>query len=532
MRTALLSVYDKTGIAEFAEGLAGRGWALLSSGGTARAIAAAGLEVTDIGDIVGEPILGHRVVTLSRQIHAGLLARDIPEDRAELARIGVPWIDLVCVDFYPMKSIIGPDANLTDVIEMTDIGGPTMVRSAAKGNRIVICDPADRQAVLAWLAAGEPEREEFVNDMAAKAEYLVARYCLESARFRSNGRYDGMLGQQVAVCAYGENPFMTPAGLFSAGSGDPFALDTFEQVEGSSPSYINWTYLDRMLTTMTHLVAAWRLNFDCIPYIALAVKHGNCCGAAISSASPVEAVQKMVKGDPLAIFGGGVMTNFPIDRELALSLLNHGREQEQGPQRYDMVVAPGFSNEAIDMLGRKHGKCRMLKHPWLADPPMDTASLLRPLRGTFLRQPNFGYIPNFSNGSLTLHGEMNEVHRENLTLAWGIGAFSDSNTITVTQGNRLIGNGVGQQARVHAAKLAVERARTAGHGDSLNGAAAYSDSFFPHEDGMEALAEAGVRCIMTSSGSIADKAVIARAHELRVTLVMVPDKVGRGFFGH
>lgn len=180
--TALLSVYHKDGIVEFAQGLVALGWDIIASGGTAKTLREAGVLVVDCATIVGPPILGHRVVTLSREIHAALLAKDNPEDRAELRRINVPFIDLVCVDLYPLEAELQRDGHTAEsVTEMTDIGGPCMLRSAAKGRRIVISNPNDRRMVLAWLKAGRPMEKNFRKVLAAKAEQTVARYCQMSA---------------------------------------------------------------------------------------------------------------------------------------------------------------------------------------------------------------------------------------------------------------------------------------------------------------------------------------------------------------
>ena len=189
MQTALLSVYRKDGIVEFARELREMGWDLLASGGTAKALADAGLPVHDVATIVGsEPILCHRVVSLSREIAAGLLAKDTPEDSAELERIGVSRIDLVCVDLYPLhKEIFREGATEESVTEMTDIGGPTLLREAAKGRRIVIAEPEYRYRVLSWLRDGRVNEREFVRELASRAEMVVARYCLASACYLSYG---------------------------------------------------------------------------------------------------------------------------------------------------------------------------------------------------------------------------------------------------------------------------------------------------------------------------------------------------------
>lgn len=191
MPTALISVYNKDGIIPFAETLVNLGWDIISSGGTARVLAEAGIPVKDVADISGLPaVLGHRVVTLVPHIHGGLLATE--EMRPELEELGYPWIDMCCVDFYPLQAAVDdPGATTESVIEKTDIGGPTMVRSAAKGGRIVIVDPDDQQSVLDWMKAGKPDPEAFKLGLAAKAEGVVADYCLTAANFHSGGAISG-----------------------------------------------------------------------------------------------------------------------------------------------------------------------------------------------------------------------------------------------------------------------------------------------------------------------------------------------------
>ena len=183
---ALLSVFSKTGIVELARELLALGWNLLASGGTARVLREAGMTVKDVAELVGgSAILGHRVVTLSREIHAGLLAT--PDQRAELEALRLPWIDLVCVDLYPLEEEIArPGATRESVIEKTDIGGPTMIRSAAKGRRIVIVDPADRPMVIQWLKAGRPVEDQFITSLVVKAERTVGEYCLASAAYHQS----------------------------------------------------------------------------------------------------------------------------------------------------------------------------------------------------------------------------------------------------------------------------------------------------------------------------------------------------------
>lgn len=531
-KTALISVFDKTGIVDFARALIALGWRIISSGGTAKVLREADISVTDVAEISGLPaILGHRVVTLVPHIHGGLLATE--EMRPELERLGYPWIDLVCVDLYPLEAEIAREgATRESVIEKTDIGGPTLIRSAAKGRRIVIVDPTDRNRVLEWLKTGEPDRENICNSLAAKAEGIIARYCLASARYHSDGTIDGMIGTQVAACKYGENAWQAPAGLSSTGTNDPLALDRFTLVEGNTPSYNNFCDLDRPLQTMTHAVATWHENWGTIPWIAVGVKHGNPCGAAIGDETTT-VLRRMLEGDPLAIHGGLVITNFPL-KGMHGQILRTWSMQGDSKRILDGVIAPSFSEGAQEELGRKHGKCRMIANPALAE--LDTTSLdhaprFRYVRGGFLRQPNYTFVLDFKNPNLECVGEMPAApERRNLVLAWAVGSTSNSNTITLVKNGMLIGNGVGQQDRVGAAELAIARARRSGH--DIRGAVAYSDSFFPFPDGPKILIDAGVRVILATETPKPHEEVRAICRQNDVALVLLPDTEARGFFGH
>lgn len=539
MKTALLSVYSKEGIVKFAKALMDLGdWQIIASGGTAKVLSKAKIPVRDVADLVGgQAILGHRVVTLSRQIHAALLARNTEEDQQELERLGIPRIDLVCVDLYPLEEEINnPASTIGSVIEKTDIGGPTLLRSAAKGRRIVICDPADRMEVISWLRSGQPNREGYISHLAAKAEFVVSRYSLASAQYHSDGSYQGILGGQLLSCNYGENAWQTPAGLFRTGSKDPLALGKFEIVAGALPSYNNLCDVDRLLQTMTHIVATYGRNCSQIPLVAVAVKHGNPCGAAVGM-NRLEVLKKMVIGNTREIFGGLVMTNFPLDEGEAEILLSY--QVLVGRRILDGIIAPSFTTQAVEMLRRKKDKCRFLANPALAD--LDTDSLdfaprFRYVRGGFLRQPNYTFVLDLKHPELEKFGQATPEQEKCLLLAWAIGSTSNSNTIVLTKNgsligdDHLIGSGTGQRDRVGACQLAVHQAKEAGH--KIEGAVAYSDSFFPFPDGPAVLAKAGVKVILSSSGSIKDKETIQYCQKHGVVLYLIPDKIGRGFFGH
>ena len=535
-RTALISVYDKDGIADFARELISLGFTIYASGGTATHLAQSSIEVTDIAMLIGgEAILGHRVVTLSREVHAGLLARDIQEDLDELVHLGIPRIDLVCVDLYPLEEEIAKEGStLESVIEKTDIGGPTMIRSAAKGQRIVICDPKDRHKVLDWLKSPDTEHV-LPGALAAKGEFKVSRYCMASAAYRSHGEYAGIFGKQTAVCKYGENAHQAPAALFSSETEDPLALDKFALVEGAPLSYNNYCDLDRLLQTMTHIAAAFSANMGGVDCIAIGAKHGNACGCAVSD-SEADAIKRMMSGDPDAIFGGLIMTNFTITAENAEHLTG---------KMLDGVFAPAITTEARDMLRRKGDKCRFVINPALKGidiKSLDTSKRFRYVRGGFLQQPNYTFVPDLrreihrSFDVKPLHeykiygGELTDGLIADMLLAWAIGSTSNSNTITLVRQGMLIGNGVGQQDRVGAAKLAIERAKRSKH--DVFSAVAYSDSFFPFPDGPQTLIEAGVTAILTSSGSIKDQLTIDLCNQRGVRLCMIADKTCRGFFGH
>ena len=529
--------YYKDGIVEFARRLIALDWKILASGGTAKKLAEAGLPVTDIATIVGVPILGHRVVSLSREIHAGLLALNSEEHRAELALHGILRIDLVLIDLYPLEQELArPSATLDSILELEDIGGPTGLSSGAKGKRIVVCEPVDREPVLTMIETGEPFSEDFREFLAAKADYVVSRYRMLTARYRGKGVFEALHGTRVAECLYGENGYQVPAGLYQGHTDDPLAISRFKLVQGTAPSYNNWCDVDRMLQTITHIGAGFEVNasyFLMSPLVGLAVKHGNPCGGAYAgSADSIPLLRQVVEGDTLAIHGGLVMTNFPLDGDCAETLLQYATK---GSWRLlDGVLAPSFGEGAIRQLQRKKDKCRLLANSALLHTgvaSLDTSRIFRPLRGgDFLVQPNYGYIPNFGDGSIVRYGPERSDLIPDLILAWGIGATSNSNTITLVKDRMLIGNGVGQQDRVGAAELAIVRARRSGH--SVEGSVAFSDSFFPFPDGVEALIHAGVKAVFATSGSVNDRATIDACVKKDVSLFMIPDKVGRGFFRH
>ncbi len=546
-KTALISVYDKTGIESFAKSLVDLGWKIISSGGTAKYLLDKGIVVTDVAEVTGlPPILGHRVVTLHPKIHGGLLALDTPEHLAELEKYNIPFIDLVCCDLYPLEEETkNPNATRESVIEKTDIGGPTMLRSAAKGRRIVVCDVPDREKVIEWLKAGEPDRENFINNLAAKAEAVIARYCSISGAYHSHEEYKGIFGKKILECAYGENAYQRPASLyknFEVGAlqnKDLLAVANWVLVAGSPLSYNNICDVDRMIQTMTHIGAGFERNFSKVPLVAIGVKHGNACGVGVGE-NEIEAVDKMLQGDLRAIFGGSVMLNFNVDEKIADELIHKfvGKDGLQSRRLLDVVAAPSFTPEAVEILSRKKGKCRLLINSSIFKAGLlflDTAKRFRYVRGGFLEQPNYTFLPAIAEAK---EGVPPNVLKD-AVLAWAVGSTSNSNTITLVKDGRLVGNGVGQQDRVGAAKLAIFRADDAAkfadaktETADLENTTAYSDSFFPFPDAVEVLINRGIKTIFSTSGSVNDQKIIELCKTKWVNLIMFPDAEARGFYQH
>ncbi|HEY5152421.1 MAG TPA: hypothetical protein VII55_00435, partial [Candidatus Saccharimonadales bacterium] len=380
-------------------------------------------------------------------------------------------------------------------------------------------------------------------------EYEVARYVLASAKYLGGINVSGFAARLDSPTKYGENPQQAEAGFYADNrvAADPLGLDKFEHVQGMERSFINMTDIDRLLQTVTHIAAGFDKNFASVPTIAVGVKHGNACGAAVGE-TLVEAVEGMLNGDTRAIFGGVIMVNGEIDEPVADALMHYAMDGDK-PRLLDGVIGSGVSKEALELLSRN--KLRVVVNPALAGlsaTSLDSARRIRPVRGGVLEQPNYNFILDLSADYIQTHGDLNEQQKRDLILGWAVGCTSNSNTIALVKDGRLIGNGVGQQDRVGAGQLALTRTNNTlpqleEQGDKLilkvaldkqklAGAAAYSDSFFPFPDGPELLAKAGVKAILTSSGSVGDEAVIKVLTEAGAAVAMVPDKLGRGFYMH
>ncbi len=542
----LISVYNKAAIVEFVQSLVKLGWKILASGGTAKVLTQNKIDVKDVAELVGGgAILDHRVVTLSREIHAGLLARDNEEDRAELEKLGVPFINMVVCDFYPLsEEIAKPDATLESVIEKTDIGGPTMVRSAAKGGRIVVADPNDRQLVIEQLEILGDIRPETSQYLRAKAEFIVAQYCLDSARFHSEGGYDGILGIKFAKLAYGENRDQSPAFFFqSIGVPDDLLDWSHFQVISGQPSYISMADGDRVLQIVRLMAEAFRQNFGKVPFISVACKHGNPCGAAIDWNDPAEALLKTLLGDPAAVMGGEVMTNFPITDELGqlLFAVPDDLQERVGRNRWglDVVYAPEFSPNSFDLLGKRE-KRRLLYNSALLAPSMPPNQWVwRSIQNGWLVQKAQNYVLTLQNiRSLVCSQEKREIDLPSLIIAWAVAWRSVSNTVALAKNEMLIGLGCGQQDRMACVQLCLDRAKRSGH--NAKGSVAASDGFFPFAcrkeqddplEGPELLANAGCTTVVVPADGKKFEEVSKFFFE-RDIMVAFLEPNHRGFFGH
>ena len=513
IRTALLSVYDKTGLVDFARGLVRSGVRLVSTGGTARYLSEAGLEVTSLEEVTGQgEMLGGRVKTLHPAVFGGILARrEDATQMDEIAAAGIDPIDLVVVNLYPFRSTVAvPGHRLIDALEQTDIGGVSLLRAAYKNfsGVVVVVEPADYAPLLKAMDAGEIGLQQRLG-WARKAVEHTASY--EAAICNYLGSIDAhgvdlesspahlehpdslaLVYRRRATLRYGENPHQMAA-IYAESRPAAGGLLGAQQLQGKELSFNNYLDAD------TAWQLAWSLSS---PGVAI-IKHANPCGAAIA-AEPVEAYRRARATDPTSAFGGIVGLNCPVDAATAAEIATTFIE---------VVIAPSFDDEALGVLGSKPD-LRLLE---AAKPDVELGRSLE------LRQVSGGLLVQ---GHDTLSAERWTVASQqqptaeqeaDLRFLWGLIPAVKSNAIVVGRAGQLLGVGAGQMSRVDSCRLAVCKAGAAGH--DLAGSAAASDAFFPFADGVEALAEAGVAAIVQPGGSKRDDEVIAVADRLGLVLV-------------
>ena len=523
MKRALLSVSNKTGIVPFAQGLATRGWELLSTGGTAKALRNAGLDVTSVSDVTGHPeMMEGRVKTLHPAIHAGLLARRArADDMAALEKHGYFPIDLVAVNLYPFRETIAEHGVTVDeAMEQVDIGGPTMLRAAAKSHRdvYVVVDPADYDAVLAAL---DVPRAACRRNLAAKAFHHVSAYDTAVAEYLgSDGPWeafpDRLLAslRRVQTLRYGENP--DQEGAFYAYDRTA-GLAALEQLHGKELSYNNLLDLDGALLCLSPFARTKRAAV-CI------IKHTTPCGLAVAD-NAAEAYQKALATDPTSAFGSVIALNREVDDETAELISSLFVE---------CVVAPGYSRAALATLTAKKN-VRLLTYPsrdvggfleaWGKEPE---PRLVRSVYGGLLAQtpsppPRYDVKGEWK---VVTKRQPTEQEWDDLRFAWAAVFGVKSNAILLARDGAVLGIGAGQMSRVDSSKIAVMKAQEAGH--TLEGCALASDAFFPFRDGVDAAAAAGVKAIVQPGGSVRDEEVIAAADEHGIAMAFT----GRRLFRH
>ncbi len=548
MKRALLSVSDKAGIVDLGRALADRGWELLSTGGTARALRQAGVDVRDVADVTGHPeMMDGRVKTLHPAIHAGLLARrHNPADLAALEERGYGPIDLVAVNLYPFRETIARgDVGIDEAMENVDIGGPTMIRSAAKNHEgvWVVVDPEDYGRVISALD-GEGDEQELRRALAAKVFRHVSGYDAAVAAYLDGAPTDdeGALPPAIVVplereqtLRYGENPDQKAAFY---GFGAKEGLAALVQHHGKELSYNNILDLDGSLLSLAPFAFSSRPT-------ACIVKHTTPCGLAMGD-TLAEAYERALRCDPVSAFGSVIAVNRPVDADTA---------EAMSELFIECLVAPSFSDEAMGILTAKKN-VRLLTFPGLSEAhplePADgwwttadadvreaarfvaahstrpAARVMRSVYGGMLAQtPAVPPFYGVGNGTWKVVTERTPTQKEmdDLHFAWSAVYGVKSNAILLASSGATVGIGAGQMSRVDAARIAVRKA--ADQGLDLRGSVLASDAFFPFRDGVDAAAEAGVTAIVQPGGSIRDEEVIAAADERAIAMVFTARRLFR-----
>ena len=496
---ALLGVADRTGIVEFARGLHENGVDLVATDGTRRALADAGIDATAVGDLTGFPaMLDGRVKTLHPAVHAGILARrDVPEHMAELAAHGFSEFDIVAVSLYPFTQTVASGADHAAAIEKIDIGGPTMIRAAAKNSVsvAVLVEPTQYGDVLDELRELGALSQTTRDRLAARAFAHTAAYDTAVADYLAS-RLDGdhampaeytTGGAMIAALRYGENPHQR--GALYALSGPAGGLAHARHVQGPALSFTNWLDCD----------AARRLVCDFEEPAAAVIKHTNPCGFAVGS-DIAGAYRRAYECDPQSAFGGIVALNRPLDEATA---------EQLAATFLEAVVVPAISDAAATRLAAKQ-RLRVL----VVERPSCAAEVdVRSVDGGLLLQTT-DRVSTDRTVMTVVSGELDEARWRDLLVAWRVCARVKSNAIVIVRDGMAVGVGAGQMSRVEAAELAVHRA-----GDRAAGAVAASDAFFPFPDGVETLGHAGITAVIQPGGSKKDPEVTAAAERLGMAMV-------------
>ena len=498
---ALVSVSDKTGLVPFVQGLCDLGWTIIATGGTQRLLEQSGVKTVGISEVTGFPeILDGRVKTLHPKVHGGILARrELPEHMATLAEQGIETIDLVCVNLYPFRQTIAkPGVSLPEAIENIDIGGPSMVRSAAKNWRdvTIVCDPADYDGVLEELRAAGKTSDETRLRLSAKAYTHTAEYDMCIAGYmRAQAGLNEKLFLEYDLkqgLRYGENPHQA-AKFYAAMQPAPYSLAFARQIQGKELSYNNIQDANAALNVLR--------DFDA-PF-CVALKHMNPCGAAVG-ANIEEAWQAAYEADKVSIYGGIVGVNRELTAEVARGMK---------PIFLEIVIAPSFTPEALEILSTKKN-LRVLEVPMQreAQAPMQYVGV----NGGMLAQQLDTAMEPISADMCVTKVKPTAAQLADLDFGWRIVKHIKSNAIAVVRDNHTIGVGAGQTNRVGSAEIALKEAQAAGFTEGLILA---SDGFLPFDDTVALAAKYGVTAIVQPGGSIRDEDAIKKADELGITML-------------
>ena len=506
---ALLSVSDKTGIREFASALYQMGVKILSTGGTAKLLSESGIPVTEVGDYTGFPeMLDGRVKTLHPRVHGGILGRrDIPEHVETMKKADIPPIDLVVVNLYPFSQTVAREnCSLEDAIENIDIGGPTMVRAAAKNYHhvAIVTDPADYGRVLAEMGANAGAVSDATRfDLAKKAFSHTAAYDSAISNYLTAIEPDGTRGEfpaqinfnfvRVQNMRYGENPHQQAA-FYRDPVALPGGIASYTQVQGKELSYNNIGDAD----------AAWECVKTFDEPACVIVKHANPCGVAIAD-SPLNAYKLAYATDTTSAFGGIIAFNRELDAETAAAITAN--------QFVEVIVAPGATYAALDVTAAKQN-VRVLTVP-LSD-AHNRFDFKRVGGGLLVQSPD---ALNVQAGELRVvtRAQPSAAQLKDLLFAWKVAKYVKSNAIVFCKDGRTLGVGAGQMSRVDSTKIASIKAAHAGL--DLSGSVVASDAFFPFRDGLDVLAQAGARAVIQPGGSMRDEEVIAAADEQNIAMV-------------
>ena len=516
---ALISVSDKTGVADFARGLSELGVEIVSTGGTANALREAGVEVRDVSDLTGSPeILDGRVKTLHPRLHAGLLAvRDDAEHRATLESEGIEPIDLVCVNLYPFeRTVAGRDVSEEEAVENIDIGGPTMIRAAAKNHRwvAVVVKPESYDAVLAELqeqggAISLETRHWLANEaFAFTARYDAAISRWFGMRYEAYPEHWAVAYERFLELSYGENPHQSAALYIETGARS-HVLSRVAKLHGRALSFNNVLDLD----------SARRLLAEFDEPAAVIVKHNNPCGVAVG-ADVAEAYEKALACDPLSAFGGVIALNRPVEKALAERLHENFIE---------VLIAPGFDEDALEVLRQKEAVRLLEDAEQRGQEPRERD--VKKVRGGLLVQEPDRVEESRETMEVATEAKPGEEQWADLLFAWKVCRHVRSNAIVFARGGATLGIGAGQMSRVDSVRIAVEKARDA-HEDDPDGALAESvvasDAFFPFPDGPQMASDAGATAFIQPGGSVRDKEVVAACDAAGVAMVFT----GRRHFRH